>query len=312
MARSLYVSVAILFNEQGEVLVAQRPQGMDHAGLWEFPGGKLAPYETGLQALKREVSEELGVRVETARPMMRIRHRYPDKKVYLDVWKVLSYTGQPWGREGQLIEWQPVSALSQLSFLEANAPVIKALQLPDQLLITGHFADRAEAVKRLKQALDKGIRWVQLRAPQLSPSDYSQLAEAFLPLCRQAGAILQLNTDLALAQNLSADALHLNSQQLLACHQRPVSPQQWLSASCHNADELDHAREIGVDFVLLSPVLPTTSHPDRQPLFWQGFSQLVEQHGNLPIFALGGMRPDDRDRVFALGGQGVAGISHFW
>ncbi|BBM05781.1 hypothetical protein HAALTHF_32640n [Vreelandella aquamarina] len=72
--------------DQKHVLIARRPSNVDHGGLWEFPGGKLAPYETGLEGLKRELHEELGVEIVRAQPLIRVHHEYPDKHILLDVW----------------------------------------------------------------------------------------------------------------------------------------------------------------------------------------------------------------------------------
>src|SRR5690554_7823307 len=66
--RRVHVAAAAIISADGEqVLIARRPSNVDHGGLWEFPGGKLAPYETGLGGLKRELLEELGVEIQRAR-----------------------------------------------------------------------------------------------------------------------------------------------------------------------------------------------------------------------------------------------------
>ena len=84
-----------------------------------------------------------------------------------------------------------------------------------------------------------------------------------------------------------------------------------LAASCHGAGDLAHAARLGADLAVLSPVLPTRSHPDANPLGWEGFAALVEA-AVVPVFALGGMRPDLRPSAWAHGGQGIAGIRGLW
>lgn len=126
------VAVAVMFNARGEVLTSWRKPQQHQGGLWEFPGGKREPDESRFEALRRELSEELGVRVTQAEPFVRVDHDYGDKLVCLDVWLVSAYSGMPMGREGQPLRWQSVSDLAVAEFPAANAPIIDALKrLPD-------------------------------------------------------------------------------------------------------------------------------------------------------------------------------------
>lgn len=311
MPQPLLVAAAAIINEQGQVLIARRPASVEQGGLWEFPGGKLAPYETGLQALKREIHEELGIEVVRARPLIRVRHHYPEKSVLLDVWKVLEFTGEPWGREGQPIRWVAMSELSGYSFPAANKPIMTAIQLPDEYVITGEFESQDLALQKLNTLLEQGAKLIQLRAPWLDAEDYRQLAQRFLPACRQAGARLLLNAAPELLQQVDADGIHLTAERLAAQDYRPVPSDKWLSAACHDLASLRHAEKIQADLVTLSPLLYTPSHPDAVPLGWHGFRAMIE-NCTIPVYALGGMSAKDKDRVFGLGGQGVAGISQFW
>src|SRR5699024_2253189 len=88
--RGHVAAAAILSRDGKQALIARRPSNVDHGGLWEFPGGKLAPYETGLAGLKRELHEELGVEIQRAQPLIRIHHEYPDKHILLDVCRSMS------------------------------------------------------------------------------------------------------------------------------------------------------------------------------------------------------------------------------
>ena len=77
------------------------------------------------------------------------------------------------------------------------------------------------------------------------------------------------------------------------------------------AEELARAEQLGVDFVVISPVRPTTSHPGRAAMGWSGFEALRAQ-SDLPAYALGGMAVHDADAARRLGALGVAGISACW
>ncbi|PCF97261.1 thiamin phosphate synthase superfamily [Vreelandella nigrificans] len=311
--RRVHVAAAAMISaDQKQVLIARRPSNVDHGGLWEFPGGKLAPYETGLEGLKRELHEELGVEIVRARPLIRVHHEYPDKHILLDVWQVQEFAGEPFGREGQAVRWVPMEELANYPFPAANLPILRAVMLPTDYLITGEEADEERFEALLERALrEDGVRLVQLRAKGLDKSAYLSRAERALALCRQHGARLLLNAEPALLDEIDADGIHLTSERLMNLDRRPIAENKWLSASTHDQAQLSKAAVLGCDFVTLSPLRTTPSHPEVAPLGWHDFQQLVERAG-MPVFALGGMTRFDANHARAVGAQGIASIRDFW
>ncbi len=124
----LHVLVGLIGDASGRWLVNQRRPGSDLAGFWEFPGGKLERGETPLAALRRELSEELGIEVLSARPWLAFVHDYPDKRVRLDVWRVLDYRGTITAREAQRLDWVPADRLAALPLLPGDLPIVAALR----------------------------------------------------------------------------------------------------------------------------------------------------------------------------------------
>lgn len=311
--RRVHVAAAAMISaDQKQVLIARRPSNVDHGGLWEFPGGKLAPYETGLEGLKRELHEELGVEIVRARPLIRVHHEYPDKHILLDVWQVQEFAGEPFGREGQAVRWVPMEELANYPFPAANLPILRAVMLPTDYLITGEEADEERFEALLERSLrEDGVRLVQLRAKGLDKSAYLSRAERALALCRQHGARLLLNAEPALLDEIDADGIHLTSERLMNLDRRPIAENKWLSASTHDQAQLAKAAVLGCDFVTLSPLRTTPSHPEVAPLGWHDFQQLVERAG-MPVFALGGMTRFDANHARAVGAQGIASIRDFW
>ncbi len=306
------VAAAVIRGADGRVLIARRPLDKHQGGLWEFPGGKIEPGETAEAALHRELHEELGIRVREARPLIRIRHDYPDKAVLLDVWEVGAFDGEPHGAEGQPLAWVRPRDLPGYEFPAANRPIVAAACLPDRYLITPDGLAPDELLRGLRQALERGVRLVQLRAPAMFDPQYRDLAADAQGLC--AGrAQLMLKGPLEWLGDFPAAGWHLTAEQLrrYAPNGRPFPRGRWLAASCHSAEELALAAQMGVDFVTLSPVLPTHSHPEAEPLGWEQTSTLIE-HCTCPVFVLGGLSGQHLTQARDIGAQGVAAIRGFW
>jgi 8-oxo-dGTP diphosphatase len=123
------VVAGALFDANGRVLIAQRPTGKALAGRWEFPGGKLHEGEAAFDGLVRELREELGVAVLAAERLVRYPHGYADRTVWLDLWIVSAWSGEPQGLDGQAFKWVALERLHEEDILEADRPMIEALVL---------------------------------------------------------------------------------------------------------------------------------------------------------------------------------------
>lgn len=305
--KALQVAVGVIKNTDGKILIARRDESLHQGGLWEFPGGKLEAGEPVEHALRRELLEEVGIQVEAAAPLIRIRHDYGDRRVLLDVWNVTAFAGEARACEGQAMRWVEPERLNEFSFPAANLPIIKAAQLPNcYAILEGRSIE--EVLSNCERILKGGIRLMQMRVKAL-PLDQLEAVWALVSeRCRRRRVTLLVNSDLPVKPGC-ADGIHLSSRALLALDARPNEP-AWVAASCHNLAELRHAEKLGVDFAVLAPVQATATHPDALPLGWAGLAALLEQT-NLPVFALGGLALEDLDNTLAAGAQGLAGISAF-
>lgn len=313
MTEFLHVAVGAVTNPAGQVLIAQRPPDSHQGGLWEFPGGKLEPGESVLSALARELDEELGITIEleSCLPLIKIRHRYDDLEVLLDVWQVTMFSGQVHGREGQPVSWVYPAELGSLSFPEANHAIIRVLQLPDEIAITGAASSLEVFTRHLENVLAHGIKLIQFRPGELDSETYSGWLEWTQRICDDKGVMLQVNSSADVFQRTRAAGLHLNSDRLMKTRSRPIPRDALFSASCHNLAELQHANHIDADFVFLSPVLKTHSHHGQSPLGWERFSELAAEV-SVPVFALGGMHPEHLHIARQQGARGIAAISAYW
>lgn len=310
--KRIHVAAAVIRGKDGQILIAKRCDDKHQGGLWEFPGGKVEAGETAQAALARELEEELGILVTTARPLIQVCHDYPDKHVLLDVWDVSAFTGEPHGAEGQPLAWVSAKQLSEYEFPAANRAIVAAARLPEHYLITPEGLSGPQLLHGIQAALKNGIRLLQLRAPAMFDAQYRDIAVDALGLC--AGkAQLMLKGPLEWLGDFPAAGWHLTAQQLreLSAGGRPFPSERWLAASCHSADELALAAQMGVDFITLSPVQATQTHPEAQPLGWAQVAELL-QGFNQPAYLLGGVTPANVEQAWQVGAQGVAGIRAFW
>lgn len=306
----VHVAAAVLLRPDGTFLLAQRPPGKIYAGYWEFPGGKVEAGETLLQALARELWEELGIQLERAFPWLVRTFDYPHALVKLHFFRVVAWRGEVQGREGQQLSWQQPATLNVSPLLPANQPILRALSLPSVYAIS-NAAELGEVdfMCRLSQALQNGLRLLQVREKYLTAAALRTLSSRVIALAHEHGAKVLLNGDVALAQALGADGVHLTEGQLQHSQQRPDLP--YCAASCHSSASLQHAAALGLDFVVLSPVLPTLSHPGTATLGWTKFAEL-SANSPLPVYALGGLSRGDLLSAWQHGAHGVSLLRQAW
>ena len=313
MSKIVDVAAAVLLRAEGrEYLLAQRPPGKVYAGYWEFPGGKVESGESVEAALRRELQEELGIEVTACHPWLRRQFTYPHATVRLHFWQVTAWQGEigvSAPLEHSAATWVARGCAPQLApILPANGPILKALELPETLLIS---MAETEGVASWLQRLEKYLTaqrpharvLIQIRDKTLPFAERAALARAASSLAHAHGALLVVNDDAELARHCTADGVHLSAAALARCQTRPEFI--WVGASCHNAAEIARAGELELDYALLGPVRPTPTHPGADVLGWLGFA--AQCAGNaLPVLALGGMREDQRAIAQQHGAHGLA------
>jgi 8-oxo-dGTP diphosphatase len=298
------VAAAVVLGANGDVLLAQRPAGKAYEGYWEFPGGKLEPGESPRAALERELAEELGITVRRAAPWLVQRYVYPHAHVELNFFRVFDWEGDPFGHDGQAFAWQTPGAFTVEPLLPANTTVLRALVLPPVYGITmASEAGEAAFVARARAALERGLRLVQLREKDWPLARQRALAEALGALAARYGAKVLLNGDVESVRAWGCAGVHWTAAALAAAEARPAD--MMCGASCHTAAEVTKAGALGLDFVVVGPVLPTPTHPHARPLGWDGFAAIATG-ASLPVFALGGLTHADLDVAIDHGAHGVA------
>ena len=298
------VAAAVIFGADGQVLLAQRPPGKAYAGYWEFPGGKLEPGESAAHALARELHEELGITVERAAPWIVQEFVYPHAHVELDFFRVFEWSGTPTGHDGQAFVWQTPGAFDVAPMLPANTRVMASLALPPICGVTcAEHLGEEEFLARAQRAFERGLRLVQLREKSWPVSRRDALAARLLPLATHYGARVLLNGTIEDARRGGFSGVHWTAAALAGAKARPRD--LLVGASCHSRDELARAGELDVDFAIVGPVRPTPTHPGVPPLGWDGLAACIERT-RVPVYAIGGLAPDDLAIAINCGAHGIA------
>lgn len=300
------VAAAVIMQSDGSFLLTCRPEGKPYAGYWEFPGGKVEVDEAPLHALDRELLEELGIQILQADPWITRIFSYVHATVRLHFFRVVQWHGNPWGRENQQLSWQLPQKTTVTPMLPANAPVLRALLLPPVYAITQASRIGIEAsLQQIEKALQHGLHLIQIREKEMDSEALLAFSEKVIALAHDRDTQVLINSDMVLSRQLNADGVHLTASQLMSLSERPDVNEGWCGASCHNSEELYQAEILGLDFVVLGPVLPTQSHPATAALGWQKFADLI-RHYPLPVYALGGLGWDDLSISQELGAHGIA------
>ena len=306
---NIEASVGIIFNESFQLLMAERPQSKTWSGWWEFPGGKIEKGETPLEALKRELKEEIGISVIDAEKWIVRKYAYEDYEVILHFYKVTQWSGNIEAKEEQKISWVLPDNNIVSPILPANDLIFKAISLPDIYAITNAYEYSGNFLNKVEQQLNNGLGLIQIREKAISKNAFIELTKEIIQMAGNFDAKVMINSDINLAYKLNADGVHLNSSLL---HRLSEIPKDLIvSASCHSARDIEKAMTMDVSFVVLSPVQKTQSHPNTTPIGWDSFSKITQNY-SIPIYALGGMKQDDIENAFNAGAIGIASQRAIW
>jgi 8-oxo-dGTP diphosphatase len=123
------IGVAVIWNDQKQILIDRRLPGGTMGGLWEFPGGKIEPGETVSECIKREIKEELGIEIKVGEHLISIDHTYTHLRVTLTVHHCHHLEGVPQPLECDEVRWVSLDELHNFTFPEANTQIIRALRV---------------------------------------------------------------------------------------------------------------------------------------------------------------------------------------
>ncbi|NUG50783.1 NUDIX domain-containing protein [Acinetobacter lactucae] len=292
------VAIAILIH-RGKILVGWRQKEQHQGGKHEFPGGKVEQGETPEAACRREIYEEVGIGLKDWHQFDYIHHEYDDIIVNLHLFhsyvpdELLNLIHQPWA-------WYTRDQLLHLNFPKANKDIIKRLYWL-------HLIKISNTLKPVESS-DALLYW------RIEDESDQQYLEQLTALDEEQRSNLIINVDIwrQLSPELQKQikTVHLKQSQLMNLHKGDLTVGVRYIAACHDAVSLKQAQQVGCDAVFISPVKPTTTHPEAIALGWERFSDLA-QNSQIPVFALGGVHPDDLATAQQHGAYGLAGIRNF-
>jgi mutator protein MutT len=126
--RVVHVAIAVI-ERRGRVLICRRRAGDSFGGRWEFPGGKRRRGESWTACLRRELREELGVRVRRVTPLGQLYHRLGPREAFFRVFRCSLHRGTPKPLAAQALRWVAAGRLRRYRFPPANDPLLRQLAL---------------------------------------------------------------------------------------------------------------------------------------------------------------------------------------
>jgi 8-oxo-dGTP diphosphatase len=304
------VSVAILVNINKQVLLAQRPPPKSWEGWWEFPGGKIEKNETPVDALYREVYEEIGVKITQFTKWVTRKYSHEGNDIKLHFFKVYKWEGEIVSKEKQKLVWTYLKKPNVNPILPANQFIQKAFDIPKYYAIT-NLSETSKKIflNQLQKKINDGLEMIQVREKNISLNELKIFSKEIMEICKPNNIKVIINSDIKLAYEIKADGVHLTSKDLLSIKEKPKN--LIISASCHNKEEVNLAEKLKINFVVLSAVKKTLSHSNIKPIGWDKFQEIVNQV-NIPIYALGGLGVHDYEVAIDNGAIGIASQRLIW
>lgn len=303
---TIHVAIALLMY-RGKVLVGWRNADQHQGNKYEFPGGKIEAGETPVEACRREIFEEVGVGIQHWHAFDVIHHVYEDVEVFLHLFhatvseQYLADIQKPW-------TWYSRDQLLELNFPKANRPIIQRLFWHHYIKISDDLTALRDSKKDTSH--EKTVLPLFYYRTEFKPSVIQEIQQ--IDQDDLSRLIVNIDIWVKLPESLqkAVAAVHYKQQQVMDLQMGQLPLGMRCIAACHDMVSLQRAHSLGFDAVILSPVLPTKTHPDAHALGWEQFAQYAKS-SDLPVFALGGLSPADLSIAQQHHAYGIAGISQF-
>ena len=305
MKNTIHCSVGVIKNCDAYFLIQR--QKYPYHGYFEFPGGKIEKEEQPLEALQRELFEELNIRIQKADFVYKITHEYKEFRVCLYIYRIKKYKGDIKSSNKQEHIYCKKDSFKDIQCLESTYRIIKLLSLPKYLAIS---KPSNKIFPYNLTTLDKSLGILIRLRNNNNPykNNFKNMVE-FSQTCQNKNIGLIIDHPYERECLANYNGIHFKSDYLVSMENIPNNF-KYYSCSCHNVNEINKANSLNFDYIIISPV-KESKYPNQKCLGWEGFEKL-SNHANMPTFALGGISKEDLFLSHKNGGYGVAGIRKFW
>ena len=295
LSRQIEISIGLIkFNS---ALICLKRNKKPYEGFIEFPGGKKKGSESPIECLRREITEELNIRVEKAKFIYCIKHQYEDALIIINVFNIHRYSGNISSNEEREVVYY--DSASDHNVLPTHERILRLMKLPKLLKIITSLNYDDFNFKSINL-----YKYIRLR--DISFDTYKAYIQPKLEKYRYKGNLI---IDYPFNKNWDDNyaGIHFKSNRLKNCLNMIKNHRYLYSASCHTLDDVELSNKILFDFILISPVI--TSPYDTTPLGWTKFGSLSNR-SYVPTYALGGLQSlgDDLSNSSSNKGFGLAGI----
>lgn len=183
--------------------------------------------------------------------------------------------------------------------------------LPDQYLITGKAESLDIFCEKLDKMLSKYTGIIQYRDKEASDNDFVLKAKIIIDKAHKNQRKVIINQRHNLIDQIKPDGIHFTTNQFMQMDSLERYHDYTCVGACHTLEHILHANKLGFNFIVLCPVFTTPSSPKGIPLGWDKFSQLASK-ANMPVFALGGLKVEQKEIAKKNGAHGMAAIREFW
>jgi 8-oxo-dGTP diphosphatase len=293
-----------IFIHDDEILISKRLDNQSWGGYWEFPGGKVEEGETFESCLKREIFEELGVVIHSFKKWITREFEQDGKNIQIVFFKIFSWQGRFENKDVADHKWIKINEAHHFSekILPKNLYILRALKLPPLYLITNYFENKffIDQIDKIKTSY-----YLQLREPDINEAELVHLIDKIKSTRVEKTIINSRHVNL----KNKFDGIHFTNNDLKNLEINTFFGIR--SASVHDISGIELAEKYKLDFVVLSPVKKTKSHPEKKPIGWN-FFRTIANKSNIPVYALGGMKIDDMETAHANGAIGISSQRGFW
>lgn len=186
------------------------------------------------------------------------------------------------------------------------------MRLPRKYAITDSRRYGNNIISLVEDLLKKtDVRMIQLREKGKRGRELYKMGLELREVTSRYSALLIINERFDIALAVSADGVHLPERSFPPSVVKRIAPNLMVGFSAHSLESALYAEREGADFITLSPIFPTPSHPEAKPL---GIEELekVTKSVNIPVYALGGIKEENAEECLRRGAYGIAGISIFF